>query len=262
MRIHCAGSCVDWRQLLNVFKIAPMSSLAPLRPSPQPPKRSQSCSYATLLPIGLGLLALALVWDGIGLDRKLQHVFSSAQSFPWRDFWVLSSVLHDGAKKLSVLLGLVFMLLLLTGRTPFQTFDKRTRYAVLIGALVTAISPSILKHYSSTSCPWHLQEFGGTADYVSHWELRPDAGPGQCFPAGHPFIAFAFWPLCMPALLRQPRSPRAVWVGIAIGLAGVFFGLVQMARGAHFLSHVLWSAALAWNLAHGLLWLLHRQPPD
>jgi membrane-associated PAP2 superfamily phosphatase len=43
------------------------------------------------------------------------------------------------------------------------------------------------------------------------------------------------------------RSHRLAAFGVGIGpFSGVVFGLAQQARGAHFASHDLWSAFLAW----------------
>lgn len=42
-------------------------------------------------------------------------------------------------------------------------------------------------------------------------------------------------------------------------LAGALMGYGRMAQGAHFLSHVLWSAWLAWAVALGLAVLLRAR---
>ena len=67
--------------------------------------------------------------------------------------------------------------------------------------------------------------------------------PGHCFPAGHAssvlwMISFgAFW------LPRHPR--RAAAVAGALLVFGVGVGWVQQLRGAHFVTHTLWSVWLA-----------------
>jgi membrane-associated PAP2 superfamily phosphatase len=46
------------------------------------------------------------------------------------------------------------------------------------------------------------------------------------------------------------RNRKLAIVGLAVGLLlGLVFGIAQQARGAHFVSHDLWSAFLAWILS-------------
>ena len=60
--------------------------------------------------------------------------------------------------------------------------------------------------------------------------------------AGFAFIALYFvWRSSRPAWAR-----RALWLSLAVGLA---LGLSQVLRGAHYVSHVAWSAWLCWTLS-------------
>ena len=99
---------------------------------------------------------------------------------------------------------------------------------------LAAVSVSLLKHSSAHSCPWDLAEYGAASL----------AGPGRCSPAGHPVVGFALFGLYFALRPQRPAAARAAlaaaWV---IGLAA---GAVQIARGAHFASHVLWTAWVAW----------------
>ncbi|MBJ7575165.1 hypothetical protein JHB91_08225 [Luteimonas sp. MC1828] len=53
----------------------------------------------------------------------------------------------------------------------------------------------------------------------------------------------------VPALLAIV-APSGRRTGLAIGVAiGLVFGIDQQLRGAHFLSHDLWSLALCWAVA-------------
>lgn len=46
------------------------------------------------------------------------------------------------------------------------------------------------------------------------------------------------------------------WLGLMIGLvAGLIFGISQQLRGAHFLSHDLWSLTICWLVALGFFYL-------
>ena len=53
-----------------------------------------------------GFLMVAVAWDAAGLDLPLARLAGSAAGFPWRDHWLPSALLHDGARRLSWLLAL------------------------------------------------------------------------------------------------------------------------------------------------------------
>jgi hypothetical protein len=117
--------------------------------------------------------------------------------------------------------------------------------------LASVIAVSILKNLSQTSCPWDLQEFGGVARYVSHWSWGVnDGGPGGCFPAGHASAAFAY--VGGYFVLRRV-SPRvaAVWLCVAV-VAGLVLGVAQQLRGAHYMSHTLWTAWVCWAVGFAI----------
>src|SRR5690606_16500174 len=70
------------------------------------------------------------------------------------------------------------------------------------------------------------------------------AGPGLCWPGGHASGGFAL--AAAYFVLRDSRPHSARWM-LAIGLLfGCVMSIVQMVRGAHFLSHNLWSLWLVW----------------
>jgi membrane-associated PAP2 superfamily phosphatase len=116
-------------------------------------------------------------------------------------------------------------------------------------ALTTVLSllvVSMLKYASMTSCPWDLAEFGGVAQYASHWALGViDGGGGKCFPAGHASAGFAFIGGYFALRHRQPRAAR-LWLAGAL-VAGLVLGWAQQIRGAHFLSHTLWTGWICWT---------------
>jgi membrane-associated PAP2 superfamily phosphatase len=111
-------------------------------------------------------------------------------------------------------------------------------------AAVLLLVPTI-KQMTATSCPWDLAEFGGVAAYVPHWRLGVyDGEPGHCFPSGHVVAAFAFLPLYFDWRSQRPRLARLSLALVCA--AGALYGWAQLARGAHYVSHTLWSAWLCW----------------
>lgn len=185
---------------------------------------------------GLALLA----WDFSGADLWAVRQVAGPDGFPWRRHWLMSDVLHQGGR----VAGWIVFAVLVVGiwrPLPFaRALPKAVRVWWVLATLVCASVIPLLKARSLTSCPWDLIEFGGKAQYVSHW-LRgvTDGGPGRCFPSGHASAAFAFLSGWFALRLYAPRAAR--WWLAGVLAAGVLFGGAQMLRGAHYPSHTLWT---------------------
>lgn len=121
----------------------------------------------------------------------------------------------------------------------------------LVLLLSLALVPACIaggKRFTNIYCPYELREFGGS--HVYQRVLSP-ADPanrglarGRGFPAGHASGGFA-----LMAFFFSFRSRRGRLMGLVIGLgAGWGMGWYQMIRGAHFLSHTLFSMVAAWLL--------------
>lgn len=225
-------------------------------PAYAPPPHSDT---RRLTMMTLGMLLCLLLWDAAGQDRWLASVFGDKTGFAWRDHWFLLQIMHEGARRMAWLL----MLALIVGIWwPFgilRPMHSRQRLQLAISTLASLAAISLLKYGSTTSCPWDLQEFGGVARYVSHWAWnRMDGGVGRCFPAGHASAGFAFIGGFFALRHTQPQTAYR-WLRWALA-AGLVLGLAQQARGAHFMSHTLWTGWLCWCVG----WLcdvLARQLP-
>lgn len=192
------------------------------------------------------LLVAILAWDASGLDLPLAHLSGDAHGFPLKSDALFSHVLHDGARYLSWMLVLVLCVAVVQPFGPFRALSFSRRLQWPVSALLAAGAVALLKSFSATSCPWDLAEFGGVAQYLSHWSgwLRPDGGGGRCFPAGHASSGFALLGGYFAFREARPWLAR-VWLGLAVAL-GLFLGVVQQLRGAHFMSHTLWTGWVCW----------------
>ena len=204
----------------------------------------------TLLLAGL---AVVLAWDASGLDIPLAQWAGDASGFAWRDHALLSEVLHSGARAAGWVVLLAWTAVAVRPFGPFKTLSARERLGWVGSIWAALLVIAVAKGLSRTSCPWDLDVFGGSAQYLSHWMWgRTDGGPGHCFPAGHAstgfaFVAGGFWLL--------PRYPRlALWWFVWAALAGTVLGVAQQLRGAHFLSHTLWTAWLCWAVGLAAWW--------
>jgi membrane-associated PAP2 superfamily phosphatase len=194
-------------------------------------------------------LVLLLAWDASGLDRALAHLIAGPRGFPLRDHWLLAGVLHDAARRVSWLIVLALCAAVVWPIGPWVSLPFARRVQVPATALLSTGVVVTLKGFSGTSCPWDLSDFGGVAHYLSHWQgwTVPDGGGGRCFPAGHAASGFAFVGGYFALRNHVPRLARA-WLVVAL-LVGLLLGAVQQVRGAHFMSHTLWTAWLCWVVA-------------
>lgn len=210
-----------------------------------------------------GLILVAL-WDLSGWDLTVTSWYANAHGFSWRDRWLARTVLHDGGHWLSI--GAWVLLLAHTvlpksrsAQHAMMTGPSRCERLYWLGVVIlSALTISGLKQLSSTSCPWELTQFGGHARYISHWLIGvSDGGSGHCFPSGHASSAFAFFGLYFLWRPYRPQRARRILRGLLI--LGGLFSWAQLVRGAHFLSHSLWTAWVCWAISTAALALRRQQ---
>jgi membrane-associated PAP2 superfamily phosphatase len=225
----------------------------------------------------LAALAMLLAWDATGGDLALARLAGTPLGFPLRDNGFLVQVMHEGAKDLSWLLVVALFAAIRWPVGLLRRLPAGARAQLALTVLLSVAAISAIKHASHTSCPWDLREFGGVAHHVSHWAWKVrDGGAGGCFPAGHASAAFAYaggffvlrrvssraaalW-LGVPAghasaafayaggffvLRRVSSRAAALWLGVSLA-AGLALGLSQQLRGAHYMSHTLWTGWICW----------------
>ncbi|KAF1048229.1 phosphatase PAP2 family protein [Xylophilus sp.] len=205
-------------------------------------------------------LLAVVAWDASGLDLAAARGFGDAHGFALRDHWFFVQVLHEGARRLAWALAVALCIGVWWPWGVLRRIDARRRMQLAATPLLALAVVALAKASSATSCPWDLAEFGGLARHVSHWSWgQVDGGGGRCFPAGHASAAFAFaggW-----FALRQ-AAPQAARRWLAAALAGgLVLGLAQQARGAHFMSHTLWTGWLCWATAWACDAALRRTGP-
>lgn len=207
--------------------------------------------------VAAGLL-LILLWELSGGDLWLMQQLGSAHGFALREQWWLRVLLHEGLRGLATIAYLYLLLGLWLPLPGLGPCTRAQRIEMLCGVTLSLLLVSGLKWLSLTSCPWDLAQFGGMASYVPHWLPGvSDGGPGRCFPSGHASAGFAF--LSVATAISTRLLQRRVL--IVVLLFGVLCGVAQVLRGAHYPSHVLWTAWLCAAVAllnhHLAGWLQH-----
>jgi membrane-associated PAP2 superfamily phosphatase len=196
----------------------------------------------------------ALLFEVTDLDRVASSAFYDSAGGRWvgKDAWWANELLHTGGKWLVVVFA--------TGALVAFALSFRLRRlaewrgAALYLALCIGIGTGLVaaaKEVTDRHCPREMDLFGGSVPYTRLFEGTPPGyPPGRCFPAGHASGAFSLAGLYFVA--RARRSPGAGWWLAPAALLGTAFAFGQQARGAHFLSHNLWAAAICWYAALAL----------
>jgi len=204
-----------------------------------------------LLLAASGIL-LAWMFHATRLDLQLAQPYYDVvnHAFPWRFAWVSKYFVHRYMKYALLTLGVCVWATALwsTLRPRLQGFFATHRRRWWLVAWSFVLVPGVialLRRYSAMHCPWDVADFGGYAPYFDLLTAAP-AGvrPGRCFPAG--FVATASWTLAFAMLWYPERKHRCIVVGVIALLLSLGMGWVQQMRGAHFLSHTLWSLWLSW----------------
>jgi membrane-associated PAP2 superfamily phosphatase len=201
-----------------------------------------------LLP-ALAFVATAAVFGFTDLDRLIAHAWAFDDAlgrFPARGTWWANALLHTGGKYMVWCFGLAAIAtwvgsLQIAGLRELRRPALYVFLAIGLGTLTVAV----LKELTNVDCPWDLASFGGTRPYVHLFADRPDDLPrAACFPAAHASSGFAL--MAYYFALRERRRGLARAALLFALCVGAIFSFGQEARGAHFLSHDLWSAFVVW----------------
>ncbi len=190
--------------------------------------------------IVLSILAVTLIWDCMGYDMTVAHWFGTNTGFVLQNNYLLKFIFHDAGQYIARLLFIIVIIMIWQPLGVFKYIHKVNRIHLVLSILLASIAITIIKHFSQTSCPWSLSEFGGVIPYVSYWQWNINTtDAGHCFPGGHAssgfaFIAASFW-------FRDYSLRLSRWIWRLSSLIGLIFGWTQQMRGAHFFSHTLWS---------------------
>lgn len=215
------------------------------------------------IPLGVFLVALVVATFGHGNWRLADLIYGSGgHAWPLRHAYMTEQVIHVGGRDASALAwGLVLAAWGVSMTGPRWSRYRRPLAYLVLATLLSAALVAWIKLWSNMDCPWDLARYGGTRPYVGLFDLRPSGlGRNHCFPAGHASSGYAWLALYFFFLVVRPGWR---WAGLAVGAGtGLVFGFSQQLRGAHFLSHDLWTIAICWSVALGLYLVFWRRTPS
>jgi membrane-associated PAP2 superfamily phosphatase len=212
------------------------------------------------MPLVLCALALASI-SLFALDWRIAHALYAWEGYRWilKHAFVTETLLHRLGHDLSLAAWLGVLLVWLTAlRRDALAGWRRPLGYLLLSVLLSTLLVAALKSATGMDCPWDIDGLGGARPYLGLFDPRPTGLPdAACFPAGHASGGYAWMALYF--FFRMTRPALRLY-GLSIGATvGAVFGVAQQLRGAHFLSHDLWTAALCWAVAFGLFSLFHNR---
>jgi membrane-associated PAP2 superfamily phosphatase len=215
--------------------------------------------------IALGLVVLLAtigIFEFTNLDTTVQDYYFNKETGEWcvdKDDFKAKVLFYKWPKTSVVSFGIccIFGLIISPWSSPLR---KHKKFMVLMTASL-AFVPLVVnvgKATSNVHCPYELSLYDGKHPYVHTFQPfkngeRPE-GRGRGFPAGHSTAGFS---LMMLGFTLRGRWQRLL--GFAFGATlGWILGGYQMLRGAHFLSHTIVSAELAWIIILSLILINHK----
>jgi len=212
----------------------------------------------TVIPVLVVIVAIVSEYSGLDLWLAGHFYDSASRSWPYRDRFLTSTLLHTGGKYLVAFIALTNILAILGSfvAKPLAPYRKDFIY-ILVAALTGIAVVAALKDLTHIYVPWDLRIFGGDRPYVRLFDAPVAGEPvGHGFPGGHSSGGFGYLSLYFALMLHGHRYRyRALALALALGVS---FSIAQQLRGAHFLSHDMFSFVVCWTSA--LLWALAFYP--
>lgn len=185
---------------------------------------------------------------GEALDLAVQSLFWNGHD--WlipKDAGLFHDLAYNGPK-VGLYLFAVFLIFVISvpASGPLWLGRRRAIYILLCLAIIPIVSTQ-LRAVTQMATPRDLSLYAANPGFphLLLFEAKPVGYPSHAFPAGH-----ASGGLALVGLWFAWAEPAPRRFGLACAaLIGGWMGLYQIARGEHFLSHTLATAALAWLLA-------------
>lgn len=200
--------------------------------------------------IGLFVSSVLFVWlsrsGTIDFWVSQQFFDPVTQTFPLEHNKRLFYWGHQVLKKLSVIAWLVCIGLALAGvwSQRLRTWRRPLLVFIAMGGAVSLVI-QMLKGSSMHACPYDLAMYGGKSVWFPLFDtVKMAVRQGRCWPGGHASAGFVLIAGYFALRDRAPRWARGILIGSLV--LGTVMSAVQVVRGAHFVSHNLWSLWISW----------------
>lgn len=192
-------------------------------------------------------ILIAIAFELGGVDIWLADKFYAWEGGTWalKNAWITSTIIHQTGKKFSLLIAVIILAALCISYFSqyFRQYRRELVY-LLLAAGGGSVLISILKSISHVSCTWDFSRYGGTMEYAGVYTQILNMSGDNCFPAGHASGGYAWLAFYFLGVYKQSKWR---WAGLGFALSvGLVFGISQQLRGAHFITHDLWTLAICW----------------
>lgn len=230
-----------------------------IRHKTPPDKKCSAMKLKLIAPLFVILFAIYSEYSGLDVALMRPFYDPATNTWPLKSHFVTAGLLHSGAqdavKYAMVATLIVFVLTFFVKR--LRPYRKGAGY-LLLGSLLGPALVAVLKSTTHIYTPWDLEIFGGDKPHIRLFDSVPPGLPvGEAFPGGHSSGGFGF--LSVYFLLSFYR-PKYRYYGLALGLGlGTLFAFAQEVRGAHFLSHDLFSLVICWYSTLAVYYVMFRR---
>lgn len=197
---------------------------------------------------------------GESVDLGFQAIFWNGSD--WlipKDSGFFHTLAYSGPKALIIIWALVLLAAAAVPAYFPAWLGRRRALYLLVCMAVVPIVCTQLRSITQMATPRDLAMYGAPSSFphLLLFDAKPLGYPSHAFPAGHASGGFALLSIYFSWAEFRPRR-------FGLALAGVFgggMGLYQIARGEHFISHTVVTAAIAWVLCAGLARMLRPASP-
>jgi membrane-associated PAP2 superfamily phosphatase len=168
-------------------------------------------------------------------------IYSEHQSWFYKNHWFANTVMHSYTKKLIILAFVIYIIkTVISHSRQSPSTNIYPKLVLIISVLLGTLVVSALKVLLESDCPWDLIRYGGDKQFFSIFDYDAAALPSnKCFPAAHASMGFTFISIYFYCVLYLKRYKYHAL--IASLFLGFTLGFFQQLRGAHFISHDIWS---------------------
>lgn len=176
-------------------------------------------------------------------DVLLTSPFYHGSRFILRDNAAVD-FLHSYAGKIPALIAaLWFLRVAFFPKSLLKVNSISPRKAALYALFTMLLSiglVNLLKKLTGMDCPWDLKIYGGSAEasFPLYETLHSDFS-GHCWPSGFSGGIFSLYAWCFYLCVRDKGKRTIILAFSLITALGLLGGVMQIARGAHFPSHII-----------------------
>jgi membrane-associated PAP2 superfamily phosphatase len=223
-------------------------------------KPSYQIQMTEVVLIFIGVFLLTAVYQ-FELDFIIADFIYGQFEWKFKKSFFIEGLLHKFARimLIAIYLYLIYKLVQMISDTADPVAIYNLFILILaIGSSVAIVS--IAKRFMDVDCPWDLIRYGGDKPFFPLFAYNNQYLPSaHCFPASHASIGFSWMALFFYFKVTGSQLKFKA-LGFVLCM-GTVFGFAQQLRGAHFISHDLWSFLICLITCLLIYNFAYRKPP-